>query len=94
MVDCSQGVRVTVRLVPNGSTHAGNDGSFELINLPTDQRVVFIEEAASTLFVEQQDEVEIYRRIASRLLDVALDKDESVDRIAELAKRFGKEEGA
>jgi transcriptional regulator with XRE-family HTH domain len=94
LVQCSRNTRITVRVVPNGSSHAGLDGSFELIEQTGRPPVVFIEEASSVLFVEQRNEVDVYYQIVTRLSDIALDEMESVGHIAELAKRFGMEESA
>jgi transcriptional regulator with XRE-family HTH domain len=85
LVECFQRKRVTVRLVPNRCSHAGMDGSFELITQPGRPPVVFVEEAASNLFIEQCDEVAVYQRIIASLLDNALGERESIEFVASMA---------
>jgi transcriptional regulator with XRE-family HTH domain len=92
LVALSQRPRVTIRVVPNSGGHAGAFGSFELIDQPERPSVVFVEQATSNLFIEQRDEVDVYRRIIKRLLDDALDEGESAERIADAATRLDTEE--
>jgi transcriptional regulator with XRE-family HTH domain len=92
LVECSRKKRITIRVVPNRGAHAGVLGSFEFIDQPDRPPVVLVAQAVSNLFIEQPSEVEVYQNIIKRLLHSALDEPQSVERVANLAKRLDTEE--
>jgi transcriptional regulator with XRE-family HTH domain len=91
MMEASARSNITIRIVPNQGAHAGIAGSFQLITQPERPTVVFVEHAASCLFIEDRHEVKVYRDIAKKLLDTALDEGQSREVITDLAKRLDTE---
>jgi transcriptional regulator with XRE-family HTH domain len=68
--------------------HAGLDGTFAILDFasPSDQNVVFAENATGGLFLEKADELLKYGRIFEKISSVALSVDESAALIALLEK--------
>lgn len=80
---------ITIRIVPNdGSAHAGIDGSFMLLRNAESTPVVFAETLTSSLFFEEQREIEQYTSVLRRLADRALDQAQSVELIETLTSRL------
>lgn len=91
LVRASQQTHVTVQVIPNRGGNAGNLGPFTLIGQPERPPVVFVAQPASNLFIEQQDQVAVYRNVLENLLSAALDETQSRHLIATLASAVTQE---
>jgi hypothetical protein len=69
----------------------GFDCSFYVINFPRDESVVQLESKRSVVYLEDKEEIEIFRRDAARLGKAALDPARSADRIATIAREHERE---
>ena len=76
---------VTIRVIPNEKAHAGTIGPFAVIAQPSGPTVTFLENLTSSLFIETADEVEHYRRAIRTLSSCALDEQQSVQLMTEVA---------
>lgn len=72
---------ISIRVIPNRTGHAGTMGPFTLIEQPGRSPVVFVGQPASNLFVEQQDQVEVYYQVLENLSTAAQDETQSRLRI-------------
>jgi hypothetical protein len=63
------------------------DGSFEILGFPEpgDPDVVYLENQAGSLYLEEQPEIDRYARMFSHLIAKALDPEESRRMIARIA---------
>lgn len=92
LVECSQRLNITIRVVPNaGHAHAGIDGSFILVRRSGFPAVVFVDSLTSSLFLEDRSEIASYESVLRRLSSSALDERQSIELIGELAKRLDTE---
>lgn len=82
---------ITVRVVPNGGYHVGAVGAFVLFERPDSSPVVFVENLASSLFLEEEHEVDLHRHALRILLDTALDERQSRELIATVATNLTRE---
>jgi hypothetical protein len=80
---------ITIRVIPAAfGAHASTSGACRLMEFDELKPVAYVEEEAAGHFMEVPIEVAPYRRIFAALAKCALDKEESKDRIAELAVRL------
>ncbi|GAA1460436.1 helix-turn-helix domain-containing protein [Nocardiopsis exhalans] len=78
---------VTVQVVPfSAGIHAGAKGSFVLMDFAAADPVVYLEMDQDGLFLEEADEVTRYRNLFNHLVSRALNVDESVAYLREIAK--------
>jgi hypothetical protein len=85
--------RLEIRIIPCAAgAHAGMAGPFMLMEFPAFTPVVYLEGELSAVFLEQQDQIDGYRRILSALAATALDQQESRDLIAALATELYRED--
>jgi transcriptional regulator with XRE-family HTH domain len=80
---------VTLQVLPFGAgAHAGMDGEFTIIRFrePADPDVVYIENSTRDLYLEDSDAIRRYILIFDHLRAAALDPDESVGFITNLAQ--------
>ena len=80
---------VNVQVLPFGAgVHPAMDGSFEILGFPEpgDPDVVYLENQAGSLYLEEQPEIDRYARMFSHLIAKALDPEESRRMIARIAK--------
>jgi Domain of unknown function (DUF5753) len=85
----SQRPNVTIQVLPfEVGSHAGLDGTFAILDFdnPSDQNVVFAENATGGLFLEKEDELAKYNNIFSKIRDVALTPAKSVALLASLER--------
>jgi hypothetical protein len=61
------------------------------MDFPHDKSVVVLDSATSTVFLEESDKIDFYRRHASRLVKAALNPDESANFLATLTKEYQRE---
>jgi transcriptional regulator with XRE-family HTH domain len=79
---------VNVQVLPFGAgVHPAMDGSFEILGFPEpgDPDVVYLENQAGSLYLEEQPEIDRYARMFSHLIAKALDPEESRRMIARIA---------
>jgi transcriptional regulator with XRE-family HTH domain len=79
---------VNVQVLPFGAgVHPAMDGSFEILGFPEpgDPDVVYLENQAGSLYLEEQPEIDRYARMFSHLIAKALDPEESRRMIAQIA---------
>lgn len=81
---------VDIRVIPGAvGIHAGFAGPFVLLEFREIKPVVHVENATSSLFVEQRESVRAYEAILRALAGVALDREQSRDWISHLASQLG-----
>jgi transcriptional regulator with XRE-family HTH domain len=79
---------VSVQVLPFGAgVHPAMDGSFEILGFPesADPDVVYLENQAGSLYLEEAPEIARYARMFSHLIAKALDPEESRRLIARIA---------
>jgi transcriptional regulator with XRE-family HTH domain len=77
---------IDLRVVPNSlGAHAAMDGSFTLMQFAEIRPVVYLENATTTVFLEEPEETVAYQRIVSALAETALSREESKELISTLA---------
>ncbi len=79
---------VNVQVLPFGAgVHPAMDGAFRILGFPesTDPDVVYLENQAGSLYLEEEAEIDRYARMFSHLMAKALDPEESRRMIARLA---------
>ena len=80
---------VNVQVLPFGAgVHPAMDGSFEILGFPepTDPSVVYLENQAGSLYLEEEAEIDRYERMFSHLIAKALDPEESRRMIARVPR--------
>ncbi|MBF6084149.1 helix-turn-helix domain-containing protein [Nocardia cyriacigeorgica] len=97
LADVARLPNVSVRLVPfNASNHPGSlVGSFTLLEFPAlsqskepEPPVVYVEGYTGDLYVEDEAEVARFRTAIERISRVALDQQQSRERLLDVAKEF------
>ena len=79
---------VNVQVLPfSAGAHPAMDGAFRILGFPesTDPDVVYLENQAGSLYLEEEPEIDRYARMFSHLMAKALDPEESRRMIARLA---------
>jgi hypothetical protein len=77
---------IAIRVIPIAfGAHAGTAGAFRLMEFDEVRPVIYIEEQTAGHFLEEPGEIASYRKIFTSFANSALGKEESKDRIAELA---------
>jgi transcriptional regulator with XRE-family HTH domain len=82
---------VTIQVLPfSVGAHAGLGSSFSVLGFPEsgDHDVVYIEEAAGSLYLERPPEIRRYRVRLDHLMATALRPDESVDMISTITEEM------
>ncbi len=80
---------VNVQVLPfSAGVHPAMDGSFEILGFPdpADPDVVYLENQAGSLYLEEEPEIDRYARMFNHLIAKALDPDESRRMIARVAR--------
>lgn len=78
---------ITIRVLANNARcSAGADGSFIFVRRTGLSPVVFLDSLTSSLFLEEQQEINRYAALVCSLSEHALDARQSVHRISELAR--------
>jgi transcriptional regulator with XRE-family HTH domain len=91
VVELAAQPNITLQVLPfSAGAHAGIDGSFYIISFPdpADPDVVYIENTTSDLYLEDADAIRRYDQLFDRLRAAALDPDESVTFVANVAKEL------
>jgi transcriptional regulator with XRE-family HTH domain len=83
---------VSTRVIPADVVgHAGLLGQFVILEFATDPTVVFVEDRATGLFLDEPDRVANYRLTVEKLADVALDERGSLRLMASIARDLDRE---
>jgi transcriptional regulator with XRE-family HTH domain len=80
---------VNVQVLPfRAGVHPAMDGSFEILGFPeaADPDVVYLENQAGSLYLEEEPEIDRYARMFNHLIAKALDPEESRRLIAQVAR--------
>ena len=80
---------VNVQVLPfSAGVHPAMDGGFSILGFPepTDPDVVYLENQAGSLYLEEEAEIDRYTRMFSHLMAKALDPEESRRMIARVAR--------
>jgi len=85
--------RLEIRILPcTAGAHAGMAGPFTLMEFPSFTPLVYLEGELSAVFLEQEDQIDGYRRIVAALANTALGPQESKELIAALATELYRED--
>ena len=82
---------VSVQVLPFGAgVHPAMEGAFRILGFPesADPDVVYLENQAGSLYLEEQREIERYAQMFNHLIAKALDPDESRRLIARIAREL------
>ncbi|WP_434742526.1 helix-turn-helix domain-containing protein [Micromonospora sp. SH-82] len=71
--------------------HTGLDGGFVLFDFPFHPSVVHLEHKISGTFLEEADQVAVFRRAADSLAEKALNSVESIDFVVQVAAEYERE---
>lgn len=75
LLDATELPNVNLQVLPfSAGLHPGLDGAFSIISFPTDPDVAYLEQAASSLYVESPTGVSRYGRIFEHLMALSLDQ--------------------
>ena len=88
IAEIAQLPHVNVQVLPfSAGAHAAMDGTFSILGFPeaADPDVVYLENQAGSLYLEEEPEIDRYTRMSSHLIAKALDPEESRRMIARLA---------
>lgn len=79
LLDLVQRENVDLRIMATSTAvHAGLDGDFTVLNFDEALSLGYIEYQTGALYVQDRDQVAVYKMIADRLCDLALPAEESV----------------
>lgn len=86
--------QTAIRVIPSAvGAHAGTPGAFRIMQISGHKPVVYVENYTVSLFLEQRDDIDAYRRSVDALTAVALDEGQSRTLIAEVANEYDVPEG-
>ncbi|MGC9668758.1 helix-turn-helix domain-containing protein [Planosporangium sp. 12N6] len=92
LVEAADRPAVTFQVVPfEVGGHTGLDGSFALLDFSRNRSVVHLEHKISGLFLEEPEQVALFRREMDRLAEAALSPAKSVDLVARIATEHERE---
>lgn len=85
---------VSLLVVPvRVATHAGLVGQFVILDFAASPTIVYVEDRTTGLFLDDQAKVGTYKLAVERLVDVAMDADESIALLASIAADLESEAG-
>jgi transcriptional regulator with XRE-family HTH domain len=87
LADLADSPNVSIRVLRRSiGAHPGNDGAFWMVDFaPPDPSVVYVEYRTGAIYIEQEEEVEIYSDIFIRLEDAAMSSEQSLALIKTLS---------
>jgi transcriptional regulator with XRE-family HTH domain len=92
LLDVAELPNVRLWVVPSARTAgAAFNDAFYLMDFRGNRSVVVLESSTSVVFLEEQNKIDFYRRHASRLVQAALNPDESANFLATLTKEYQRE---
>jgi len=89
LVDLAGLPNVSIQVLPFASgAHAGSDGGFSIIDLPPpDPSVVYLEYRLGAVYLEHENEVDLYSTIFDQLRSRAMSSEESLACISKFARK-------
>lgn len=94
LIELAERPNVSVLVVPiTVAAHAGLAGPFIILDFADDPTIVFIEDRTTGLFLDDPAKVATYKLTVERLVDVALDAEESTARLASIVSDLESEAG-
>lgn len=89
LLDLTQRDNVALHVMPiRVAVHDGLDDEFTLLDFDAAQGIGYLEHAAGALYIQDQEQVRLYRMMADRLRAAALSTSESSDMIASRIARL------
>ncbi|HEY0700318.1 MAG TPA: helix-turn-helix transcriptional regulator [Micromonospora sp.] len=86
LAEAAAAPNVTLQVVPfSAGAHTGLDGAFVVLDFARDPSVVHLEHKLSSAFLEEPEQVAVFRREADRLAELALSPAKSVEFVARVA---------
>lgn len=86
LVDAAERTNITVRVVPlQSGAHAGLRGSFATLDFADEPSLVYFANQATSMFLDEKEDVAAYRVALSNILNVAMEPAESVELISTIA---------
>ncbi|MDQ3764838.1 MAG: helix-turn-helix domain-containing protein [Actinomycetota bacterium] len=83
---------ILIRVVPtDAGAHAGLHGPFVILDYGDDIRLVHLENKTTNLFLDEEEQIEVYTQIWNRLEAVAYNVEKSVDFISAIATQESRE---
>jgi transcriptional regulator with XRE-family HTH domain len=90
LVDSAERANVTVRVVPlRSGAHAGLQGSFATLDFVDEPSLVYFANHATSMFLDEKEDVAAYRLALGNILNVALSPAESVEMISATVGEHG-----
>lgn len=87
--------RCEIRVIPRSTCPAGIfGGSFRIMRYDEHRPVVYVENLTASLFLEDRDDLLVYRDVVRRVADMALDAGQSREWLATLASDYDRVEDA
>jgi transcriptional regulator with XRE-family HTH domain len=81
--------RCAIRVIPVAAgAHAGMAGPFRFLEFHEHKPMVYVENETSSLFLEEEQHIETYRKVLKRLSDVAMDAGQSREWLADLVSEY------
>lgn len=88
LLDSAAQQHVTIQVLPaEAGLHPGLAGSFTILQYDHEPSLVLLENNVSSLFLDEEEHIEVYSSSWQRLVELAHEADESLDVIDGLAKR-------
>lgn len=90
LVDTASKANVSVRVLPKATgLHAGLNGPFVVLGYDAEPSLVLVENKVSSLFLDEDEQIEAYTTVWSELLERALSPADSEELITSTAARLG-----
>lgn len=92
LIEAASRPNVAIQVVPlDVGGYTGLDGPFMILDFARHKPVVHLEHSMASLFLEDHEEIDFFRRQADRLREVAMDPVESVQVLRRIAKEHARE---
>jgi hypothetical protein len=91
LADSAARSNITVRVLPtDAGLHCGLNGPFVVMDYDDEASLVLLENKVSSLFLDEQDEIDAYTTSWDEVLRLSHDEDASVEVIRAAAKRISR----
>lgn len=92
LADLAERPNITINIIPTTVIeHAGLMGQFVIMDFTIDPTIVFVEDRTTGLFLDDPDKVSRYRLTVEKLMEVALDAEESLHLMRSIADDLHRE---
>ncbi len=90
LLDLAKSPNITIQVIPNSiGSHPAMDSNFTILELGgSASNVVYVEGIVGWLYLERQQDLDRYYLVFKRLCDMALNPQESIELIAEIAAMY------